>query len=280
MNEQKAEKLFNGVTGVGDDLIQEAAVVQTPKRKKTAAWRWGLAAACLCAALLGTAAAAQYLGVRIVDGPGGDEGPNVWLAGGISYYPVDSLSEDVKELDDPFYVGKSFNSWDEIEDFIGVDLMNNPVLDASPAKCYSCHVRWRRGSQKKIVQQIQGRFLAIGSGSLTSIKAIGCYEIGKVNIIVEGHLFTDRMAEGRGDWDERFMGLSFSDEDQVCWEDYTTPSGLRAHILTVEYARFYTDTCEAVFSLNGIPYIIKASTGQGLTAAREALLQVLDGFQV
>lgn len=59
MNEQKAEKLFNGVTGVGDDLIQEAGVVQMPKRKKTAAWRWGAIAACLCLALAGTAFAAS-----------------------------------------------------------------------------------------------------------------------------------------------------------------------------------------------------------------------------
>lgn len=275
MKEQKAEKLFDGVTNVGDDLIEEAGTVQAQKRRKPAAWRWGLIAACLCAALVGTAVAAQYLGVRIVDGAGGDEGPDVWLEGGISYYPVDSLSEEVRELDDLCYVGKRFDSWDEIEDFIGIDLMNNPVLDASPAHHYSYGVLRRDGAPI-----IRGRFLALGSGSLTSIWAIGCYEIGEVNITVEGHLFTDRVAEVSDGWDERFMGLSFSDEEQVSWEGYTTPSGLEAHVVTIERTGHSTDECKAVFSLNGVPFIIKASAVQDLTAAREALLQVLDGFQL
>lgn len=56
-NEEKAVKLFGGVTDVGDDLIEEAGTAQ--KRKKTASWRWGLVAACLCAVLLGTAFAAN-----------------------------------------------------------------------------------------------------------------------------------------------------------------------------------------------------------------------------
>ena len=42
-NEEKAVKLFNGVTAVGDDLIEEAGTV--PKRKKTAVWRWAAFAA-------------------------------------------------------------------------------------------------------------------------------------------------------------------------------------------------------------------------------------------
>ncbi len=57
MKDEKAEKLFRGITGVGEDLIEEAEMMQ--KRKKTTAWRWALVAACLSAALLGTAAAAN-----------------------------------------------------------------------------------------------------------------------------------------------------------------------------------------------------------------------------
>lgn len=58
--EEKALKLFQGVTDVGDDLIEEAGMVQRQKRKKTALWRWGLAAACLCLVLAGTAGAGAY----------------------------------------------------------------------------------------------------------------------------------------------------------------------------------------------------------------------------
>lgn len=59
MKDEKAEKLFRGITGVGEDLIEEAEMMQ--KRKKTTAWRWALVAACLSAALLGTAAAANVI---------------------------------------------------------------------------------------------------------------------------------------------------------------------------------------------------------------------------
>lgn len=59
MKDEKAEKLFRGITGVGEDLIEEAEMMQ--KRKKTTAWRWALVAACLSVALLGTAAAANVI---------------------------------------------------------------------------------------------------------------------------------------------------------------------------------------------------------------------------
>lgn len=54
--EEKVVKLFNGVTDVGDDLIEEAGTVQ--KRKKRIPWRGVAIAACLCLALVGTAFAA------------------------------------------------------------------------------------------------------------------------------------------------------------------------------------------------------------------------------
>lgn len=56
-DEEKAVKLFNGVTDVGDDLIEEAGTVR--KRKKITPWRGVAIAACLCLALVGTAAAAN-----------------------------------------------------------------------------------------------------------------------------------------------------------------------------------------------------------------------------
>lgn len=262
MNEQRAEKLYNGVTGVGDDLIQEAGVVQMPKRKKTAAWRWGLAAACLFAALLGTAAAVQYFGIRIIDEADGDV--DYWLAGGIAYFRRDSLSDEVEELDDPFFAAKAFQSWEEMEEFIGVDMMNNPVLDASPARSFF-------HSWDVEPNHIAGRFLAFGSAGLTSIHTIGCYEIGEVDISVEGFLFTDRMAELNEDWDERFIGYAFPDDAQINLESYTAPSGLEVQIIERD-----GEYCKASFTLNGIPFVV-TTDGQ---SNREVLFQVLDGFQL
>lgn len=53
MNKDKITKLYNSITNISDDIIEEA---QTEKSKKRApAWlKWGALAACLCIAVLGT----------------------------------------------------------------------------------------------------------------------------------------------------------------------------------------------------------------------------------
>ena len=260
-NEEKVVRLFQVIADVGDDLIEEAGTAR--KHKKTAFWRWGLVAACLCAVLLGTAGAVQYFGVRIIGEADGDV--DYWLAGGIAYYRRDSLSNQVEELDGPFAT-KAFQSWEEMEEFIGVDMMNNPVLDASPASSF--FHSWNVGSNR-----IAGRFLAFGSTGLTSIRTIGCYEIGEVNITVEGVLFTDRMAELNEDWDERFIGYAFPEGTQVNLESYTAPSGLE-----VQMIERVDDDYKATFTLNGIPFVV--TTDGPSKSNREVLFQVLDGFQV
>lgn len=51
MNEKQVKKLFQGITGIDDDIIEEAR--SAPPVKKAPAWRrWGAAAACICLALL------------------------------------------------------------------------------------------------------------------------------------------------------------------------------------------------------------------------------------
>ena len=245
------------------------------KRRGARPLRAALIAAALCLALVGTAAAAQYFGVQIVPGTGGDEDADFWMKGGIAYYPVDSLSEEVAALDDPGYAAKVLNSWDEVEEFIGVDLMNNPVLDAAPVG----RVGFRWNGRKST-----GRFLVIGSGGLTQIQTMASYKVGEVNILVQGSLFTDRMAEAgeTWDWDERIRGYHFMDGAQVEIENYITPSGLEAQIMTVERDGRYPDKCIAACSLNGVPFVLQATVHhfeqKDLADARDAVLQALDGF--
>ena len=51
MSEKQVKKLFQGITGIDDDIIEEA--LTAPPVKKVPAWRrWGAVAACLCLALL------------------------------------------------------------------------------------------------------------------------------------------------------------------------------------------------------------------------------------
>ena len=254
-----------------DPALIAAADAAAPRRGGKRWVRYGLIAACLCLALAGTAFAAveQYFGVRIVDGVRTDM--DVWLEGGINYYPLDSLSEEVQTLDDPDHAIRVFSSWDEMEGFIGVNLMDNPVLDASPAEHY--YQKWTVGSSRA-----EGRFLAIGSAGLSHIRVIGCYEIGKVNISIMGFLFTDCTTESMEDWDQRFLGYSYPDGTELSWETYTTANGLEAQVIKVDHTGDLQKTCLAAFSLNGVPFVVQAASGSSLKGDQEALLQVLDGF--
>lgn len=233
--------------------------------------RLGLVAACLCLALVGTAVAAKYFGVQIVEGTGADT-VDVWMEGGVAYYPAELLSDELKALEDEHKFVR-FNSWQEAEEFIGVDLMNNPVLDASPATNYFVKYTDDR------TQHVSGRFILTTSVGLEHIRLHGCYEMGSVNIDVQGFLFTDRMKEKVEDWDERYYGIGFMEEPKPVMNidaSYTTSNGLEAQIMTVEYSSGYK-SCLAAFSIDGFPFIVKARS-DNLEEAREALFQVLDGF--
>lgn len=262
-NEEKAVKLFNGVTDVGDDLIEEAGTVQ--KRKKMTPWRGVAIAACLCLVLLGTGAAARFSGVWMIDGQLENK-KGVKLGGGITCYPVDVLSEEVRALDGT-YAFKSFKSWENMEKFIGVNLMDNPVLDASP-----------RPKTIHIYDDVQGRFFARVSALLQTVRAVGFYEIEDVEIEVNAFLYTER-ATDRLNEDESYMGIYFQGEPELIQETYTTPNGLEVQIAWTDYTRDRS-ACVAAFSINGISFSVITLYQGDVETNREVLFQVLDGFQI
>lgn len=57
MSEKETIKLFNGITGIDDDLIEEAQTSKLYKKKQTPIWRkWGAVAASFCLVAVGAAA--------------------------------------------------------------------------------------------------------------------------------------------------------------------------------------------------------------------------------
>lgn len=67
----KNEQVLEWMNAIPPDLIEEADVQAPAKRRLPKIVRAGLIAACLCLALLGTAAAVHYAGVSIVDADNG-----------------------------------------------------------------------------------------------------------------------------------------------------------------------------------------------------------------
>lgn len=237
---------------------------QPVKGKHFRPMRSALVAACVCLALLGTALAVRYAGVTVTDG---DDGIT-YLQGGIAYYPYGNLSDEIKALEG-FQETSNGNlirpvsSWQAAEDFIGINLMDNPVLDGCPPTHFS-----------HMFDGVMGDYLIVAEPDLSAVRTYGCYEMGEANIMVEAHLFTDRKADMPEDWDEQFLGYIFHDGTLVSRDTYTASNGLMAQIL--EYTcPGDTPTCKAAFSINGIPAIVTVSDSPDV---REVLYQVLDGF--
>lgn len=127
-DEEQAVKLFNGVTDVGDDLIEEAGMVQSQKHKKTALWRWGLAAACLCLVLAGTAGAGAYQARAPhlepnIDGKGRFDGYAV--TGKLTTYPMSRFGDAFREAEKENPKGrvdKEFSTFDEVRSYLGENI--------------------------------------------------------------------------------------------------------------------------------------------------------------
>lgn len=98
-DDEKVVKLFQGVTDVGDDLIEEAGTAR--KRKKITPWRGAAIAACLCLALAGTAfAASPALRDMLAEALGGfapyaqrQEG-ETYVVDGMEFRVVSALADD------------------------------------------------------------------------------------------------------------------------------------------------------------------------------------------
>lgn len=240
------------------------------KMSMRSAKKWKrFAAAAIAVALLTTGITALAVSLYRTQISKADENGIIWLSGGIAYSPLDSLSDEIKSQKGQSDHIFSFDSWDEAEKFIGLDLMNNPVLDNSPAEIYSLQIT--EGDKK-----VNGKFLVMTSANLEHITARGCYEIGEVNVNVESVIFTDQKAAVDENWDEKFLGYDFPEETKLEWESYTAPSGLEAQIMRIDYAD--CDTCLAAFSLNGIPTVVRTHSRNSYAEARDALIQILDGF--
>lgn len=121
-NEKKTLKLYNGITNVGEDLIEEARTAR--KRKKMTPWRGVAIAACLCLVLMGTAGAVAYIAQaprleQNIDGNGRFDGYAV--TGKLSTYPLSRFSDAFRAAGEtePGCVTREFSTFDQVQSYLG-----------------------------------------------------------------------------------------------------------------------------------------------------------------
>ena len=312
---KQADWTHSILNGIDPALVESAAA--PAKRRALRPVRIAVAAACLCIALVGGAFAAEAVfGVPIfkpmdtspvtgepingfttvVEQP---EGSDPAAPVGVLKHPVEAFSPTAREAAAALPAGTpgqlNFNSWDKAEEFLGMDLMNNPVLaeaetgtvlyvDGTAVGETTCRVDYTA---------IDGILTAAGTNGVWYLNYVDLPAEGltnpdgsailssrvpvRVEVIVRS--YTDHSPIAR---DNMFPGMGFPEEYTFTGETYTTPSGLAVNIVAVSSPdELYGQVTEyyAQFVLNGNAVTVSSTFIPDAGHAYSTLKQVLDAFE-
>lgn len=265
----KKEHIMDAMGYIDPALV---AAADAPAARGRKGWaRYGLIAACLCLALVGTAAAVDIIGVRIdwkVPAFWSEDGYSAYgVKGGIVPIPADDFPQAVRDLAEEGR-RKYFSSWDEMEQFLGRDLVDNPVLDAlRPGNENPGHI---------------SLFATAGEQGLCSIVADDIRVLDDhVLIVRKAQLYTENF--GDGNFEGALHWAGYWEGSQVAQTEYTTSNGLRAVIVDAvsDASGEGTARCSnAYFSFNGVLYSIEVSNTIGEEDTLTVLKRLLDGFVI
>lgn len=275
----KPEPVLTLMSSLDPALIEEADLALPARRRLPKAARAGLIAACLCLALVGTAAAGVVVGwIRVSktsflqfehrDGQLRSIAEVQITADGNTYIPLENFSQQSRDYADSFLSlprYKGFDSWDEAEEFLGLHIADNAVLDEAqpftqPDLDYTTmsdfglpgHTDYSRHDRGWTTEQshLVGFFGRTDSPSY--IEVTGNYQIGKTGsndsfqLSVRANMFTQPR-----DSDEHHYNVGFRGTDEPVTEHYVTPSGLQTVIITARSPDDSSMACYASFQLNG-----------------------------
>lgn len=302
MGNQKLDRVFDRVklsrereeAMLADLLMEEkegSGMKQTNRRRLPAAV---LAAAMLAAVLAGTALAVEYFGkVRIehIDGfVGHKEGYFAYGPSGSGIIPADSFSEDVLALCADMEWNENaklpFRSWSEAEEYLGIELADNPVLEQF-TKYNGIHYE---GTAPTGHPEKRGThcLLTISADETQHlpcrIELDTCASKGNCTVNQWVQLLTDAAGE------EDKTGAGAALRGETAFQEYVTPSGLEVMIYSeVVPERGYDRTIYmAHFVKNGAFFTVQLisrsspQSGQGGEAFYDpwdTLIEVLDAYE-
>lgn len=307
------DKIMDAMEYIDPALVEAAGRAAPAAKRGWRGWsRLAVIAACLCVVLAGTAVAAELSGVRIVDffnhearsaNPGWE--PEIYsgytVENDVNYFPIDALSQEIAEIDRTAErtVCRSFSSWEKLEAFVGLDIMENPVLADVPAGAgvdlgieggsgsyVACVNAWADEGVQRVL--VNGSFLLHGERTY-----YGNWRNG-VSVNVEAEVFTERH---HGEWDPGERSVYYANDTEVSSEEYVTAGGIVVQIFrayTPEYDTVATDMetgevspytmppwvgYDARFVLRGIPFRVEVfGESEREPLLRDTILEVLDGF--
>ena len=259
---------------------------QTRRRRIPAA---ALTAAALVAALAGTALAESYFGRLDVTPMKGDFENGYWVTGAYRNVPPEYLSEELLERAAQTGEGSDeliFGSWSEAEEFIGLEIADNPMLeemaqsewtpphegDATPEDMRRCTVQMH--CSLGLPDQIMLRASYFGD----------YFEGGPFGVNVLAFM----RVKGAGDLGDSPVSLGIGNIENVSEEKYVTPSGMETTIFTqdgtvtraVDGVSFQQPFYTAYFELHNAVFELYTAYGEeDADIALSRLKQVLDAFE-
>lgn len=293
----RGDELLDKLDLVDPAYLEEAEAAPAGRRP----WaRPALIAACLCLALVGTAVAAWIQKLEVSDvfwfeyEQDGDKKRNQGfrVEGGVDYIPLEDLSEEALKLLAEGRSQKDCADWSAAEDFLGIELADNPVLDrALVEKEQRCtvHLRDRReNNDVPYFVEVWAKYLLPakpGAEKYGSILTTG----KKPKIWSSAQIFRWFVSVEVGaviGTEEAVQGEDPIARDEIWWvknaarrEEYTTPSGLETVLMEVYGEGGDISHYLAFFTLNGARFRVIASHDGDQSVTLETLKQVLDGFE-
>lgn len=298
----KKEQALDLMTAIDPGLIEEADLPMPSRRRLPKLVRAGLIAACLCLALAGTAAAAVASGWITVsestffpfehrDGGTRSAASVRTSADGTVYMPLENFSQEALDyansfLSLPQYRG--FDSWDEVEEFLGLEIADNAVLDRAqfythPDIDYSTLPGYHlpghptddsgRGwtTERNCLVGFHGR---TDSPDLIDVRATYQMEEAGGSLYLSVYTYMSTQPSPRGEWGNSF---GFRDTEEPVTEHYVTPSGLQAVIVTARALQYDYAFCYASFQLNGAYFILSTNHTHAEQMVR-TVKEVLDAY--
>lgn len=294
------EQVMNVMGHVDPALIEGADGMKTKKRLPRVA-QAGLIAACLCVALVGTAFAVETVtGVSILRYFSGEEFDEVMQEVDPNYQPsgedyhgfvqdkqgmgVSLSGVSAEALSLAHGAGdKEFASFEEVEEFLGIDIYDNAAMDALTNEEYEGPELYEDGCLVSVqLDRESGVYLlccADGQG-MTWVQTTHYVMTGdlELNAVITAELEAERFVDSEG-----VSTVIYPSENVLTEECYTTVWGVEVPIICNVYpasesSAGYTEY-SAHFCAEGVRYWVAVGGESTVEGGAELIRNILDAFE-
>lgn len=269
-----------------DPALVEEVELSGPRKQRRPRFRAAVIAACVCLALVGTGAAAVANGwiklsdittrqINRRDGTTLSIATAKIVSDGKTYVPWERFSQQCQDFPSSF-TGmpqyKGFASWDELEAFLGLNIMDNPVLDQAKPSLHEN--RSSLGGRMETGSCFAGFYGKLDEPYYVDLSAVYQFETHDSIPLYVG-LYT-RIATGPREEQTtaRIFEKTGGDMIALTTETYVTPSGLEAIFITSNLGDI-----EAYFQINGVVFNIHSyCDNEHMEEGTRTVKEILDAF--